>query len=627
MFLPGDFLLLQTDSKTVGREKDRLWNKEQVIMLKIDLKSQCSGCGVCTESCPFHCLTMKTDKEGFRYPSEIDPQKCVKCSMCEKVCPVRHDTFLPERIHSPRVIAAVNKEEVARLDSTSGGVFSALASQVFRRGGYVGGAVYLEDHSVAHILTNDPGKLPELRSSKYLESRFEHIFPEAERLLKDGKEVFITGAPCQIAALYSYLKKDYENLLTCDFICLGVPSPLVFRSYMKQREKEASSKAALIKFKDKTFGWHNFALRIDFENGKRYCKDKKNDPFFIGYLQYKNFSRPSCYECSFKGRQCADLTVGDFWGIEKIAPEMDQDKGTSLVIFNSQKGKEAVEALQDSMITHAVNAEDILPGNQAYLKSIAPKGGNRKKFFASLEKYSFDTAAALYFPMKGRPRVLRVVRSLKKLFKHIKYSGVHLSAYLDLLKYNLFSGRKVRGDEPWRILPYPHVKIHISKKARLKLLGDLVCGHQQCPGASLETRILLENEGSWQVMSNFTVYAGSFVRILKKGVLTTHSGFINENVQITCAEKITIGEDCNIGRDVVIRDYDGHFIDPSLPISSPVRIGDHVWIGQKAMILKGVTIGDGAVIAAGSIVTADVPARTLVAGVPAKVIRENVNWE
>lgn len=595
-------------------------------MLRINLKSECSGCGACTAVCPKKCLTMEADREGFRYP-ESDIEQCINCDICENICPVRHETFLPERNDPPDVFAAINKDEAVRIDSTSGGLFSALAQEVFKRGGFVGGAVYFADHSVAHIVTDDPEKLPELRGSKYLESRFEHIFPKVKELLDSGKELFITGAPCQIAALYSYLKKDYETLLTCDFICLGVPSPSVFKSYINQREAEAKSKAVKIKFKDKTFGWYNSALRIDFENGSSYCKDHAHDPFFIGCLQYRNFFRPSCYECRFKGRQCGDLSAGNFWDIEKISPEMDQDKGASLILINSPKGEAAFNAIKENIIYRPMEAQDILQGNQAWKNSLHPGGGNRRKFFSALNKYSFDRSAATYFPMKGFTRLQRDLRSLKKLFKCIKHSGLQLGAYINLLKYNIFTGKKVKKDEPVRLIPYPHVKINIAKKARLKLLADLFLGQQQCRRASLETRILLEDEAIWQNMGNFTVYAGSFVRILKKGILTTHSGFINENVQITCAEKITIGEDCNIGRDVIIRDYDGHTIDPELPISSPVRIGDHVWIGQRAMILKGVTIGDGAVIAAGAIVTHDVPARTLVAGIPAKVIRGNVNWK
>ena len=570
---------------------------------------------------------MAADSEGFRYPVFVDSAACIKCGLCEDSCPVRHQTFLPERHQAAPVVAAVNRDEAVRLDSTSGGVFSALAVDIFRRGGYVGGAVYQSDHSVKHILTNDPERLADLRSSKYLESRFEDIFPEAEKLLRAGELVFIAGAPCQIAALYSYLRKDYDNLLTCDFICLGVPSPKVFQKYMQQREKSAGARATLIKFKDKTFGWHNFAMRIEFANQQRYCVDRSRDPFFVGYLQYKNFSRPSCYDCRFKERHCADITVGDFWGIEKLAPEMDQDRGTSLMMLNSARGEAALSRIEADLHCKKMAAADIDGGNRAWKNSIAPKGGNRKKFFAALDKYDFDRVAATYFPLKGRARFFRRLRSLKKLVKFIRFGGINFPAWYAFIRYNFLAGKKVRKDEPVRLLPRPGSRIWINRKARLVLAGDLSMTVQQCPGAKLESRVLLENESSWRVMGNFAMYAGSFVRVLKKGVLTTNSGFINENVQIICGERITIGDDCNIGRDAIIRDYDGHCIDSAENISAPITIGSHVWIGQRAIILKGVTIGDGAVVAAGAIVTGDVPARTLVAGVPARVIRENVNWQ
>lgn len=595
-------------------------------MHKINLTSQCTGCGVCVAVCPVKCLKLTIDAEGFAYPV-YSGKGCIDCGLCEKRCPVEHRSFLPEHQKDPKTFAALNNDMEVRLDSTSGGVFSVAASAIMDRGGYVGGAVYMPDFSVKHIITNEREKIPALRSSKYLESRFEDIFPQAKKILDSGKELFITGTPCQIAALYSYLGKDYDNLFTADFICLGVPSPKVFQSYIRQREKAAGSKVKLVKFKDKSFGWHNFALRLEFENGKRYCESRGNDPFFIGYLQYKNFSRPSCYDCRFKGRQSADITLGDFWGIEKIAPEMDQDKGTSLLMLNTPKGEQLFNYMRDALSVRELKAEAIADGNQAWKKSIAPKGGNRKKFFAALEKYDFDHAAAMYFPGKGKTRLLRKLRSLKKLLKFLKYSAFHLSGWKAFLQYNLFGGKKVRQDEPLRFLPRANTVVSLGKKTVLKLAGDLTCGVQQCKGSSLETRISLEDRAKWNVMGNFTVYAGSFIRVLGNGVLTTNSGFINENVQIICGESITIGDSCNIARDVVIRDYDGHLIDAKESISSPIRIGNHVWIGQRAMILKGVTIGDGAVIAAGTIVTKDVPARTLVAGVPGRVIRENVDWQ
>ena len=98
-------------------------------------------------------------------------------------------------------------------------------------------------------------------------------------------------------------------------------------------------------------------------------------------------------------------------------------------------------------------------------------------------------------------------------------------------------------------------------------------------------------------------------------------------MQISCGDTIEIGEGATIGRDVVIRSYDGHTIlEEGYNISLPIKIGNHVWIGQGATILKGVTIGDGSIVASGAIVTKDVPPHSIVAGVPAKVIKENVCW-
>jgi len=101
------------------------------------------------------------------------------------------------------------------------------------------------------------------------------------------------------------------------------------------------------------------------------------------------------------------------------------------------------------------------------------------------------------------------------------------------------------------------------------------------------------------------------------------STFINAAVSISAGVHVQIGSRCEIGPGVLIMDNDFHTAgDPSLrPASIPVRIGDGVWIGARAIVLKGVTVGEGATIAAGSVVTSDVPPRTVVAGVPARVIR------
>jgi acetyltransferase-like isoleucine patch superfamily enzyme len=106
--------------------------------------------------------------------------------------------------------------------------------------------------------------------------------------------------------------------------------------------------------------------------------------------------------------------------------------------------------------------------------------------------------------------------------------------------------------------------------------------------------------------------------------------FINESSRITACSEIRIGDGCWIGWDVNIIDTDFHRIAGNKelkPFVSGIRIEDHVWVGAKAMILKGVTVGSGSVIAGGAIVTKDVPPRCLAAGNPARIIKEDIEWE
>lgn len=161
--------------------------------------------------------------------------------------------------------------------------------------------------------------------------------------------------------------------------------------------------------------------------------------------------------------------------------------------------------------------------------------------------------------------------------------------------------------------------------SQIQIGQTIQCGLRLVSGSKQETRIQLKKNAKIIVPTHYTIHAGSFITVCKNSTLVLQAGFINENVQITCGDRIEIGEGTAIARDVIIRSFDGHNIDGS-PLSAPIKIGNHVWIGQRAMILKGVTIGDGAVIAAGAIVTKDIPAGCLAAGVPAKVIRTNVKW-
>lgn len=599
-------------------------------MIQITDKKKCCGCNACADICPKGSIAFKADIEGFWYP-EVNMDTCIDCHLCEKVCPIVEPAKQIKRYEEPIVFAAYTKDDVIRTDSTSGGIHSMLAQAMYKKNAYAGGAIYNEDHTVRHIVSNDPRLLDEIRSSKYLQSSMEGQYKEIKKLLQTGEEVFYCGCPCQVQALYKYIKKDYDNLTTCDFICRGVNSPKVFLKYMDMLERQYGAKATRIKFKAKKWGWHNFSMRINFANGKEYCKDRWNDLFFIGYLQAGNFTRPSCYDCHFKGfPQKADITLADFWGIENIDEGMDQDRGTSLVMINSDKGLQLFEYTKEKIEYRQFTFADAKKGNPAIDSSLEPRDNNRTQFFIDLDKYPFEDVAKKHFPnVPQNPTIKAKIRHmfspLKKILRLCKRYGFSLQDWKNL--YIFKHSAHVTLAMPHEYVAEKGVLYQFEEGSNICIERALHIGKKQLKESSLQTRIILESNSSFEVKDNFTIFGGSFIRVFPDSKLILHSGFMNENVQISCGATIEIGYDATIGRDVVIRSHDGHTIElDNFEIAQPIKIGNHVWIGQGATILKGITIGDGAIIAAGALVTKDVPAHSLVGGVPAKVLKENVRW-
>lgn len=601
-------------------------------MINIDKKEQCCGCSACGDICPKNAISYKNDNEGFLYP-HIDSDKCIDCSLCEKVCPMISKANNLDRNNKPKVYAAYSKDETIRLDSTSGGIHSVLALQMYDRKAYISGAIYNRDFSVSHIVSENKNLLPKIRSSKYIQSDSRGIYTQIKELLDNNKKVFFCGTPCQVQALYKFLKKDYDSLITCDFVCRGVNSPKVFLSYINMLERQNKSKVKGIKFKAKKWGWHNFSMRISFENGTEYCKDRYHDPFFVGYLQYGNFVRPSCYNCPFKDiPQKSDITLGDFWGIEKFLPKLDQDRGTSLVMVNSKKGLVLFESIKDFIECKETHLENAIDGNPAIVSPLQPSISiDRNEFFKDVERLKFEQVYDKYFVRKRAQMNIKervysyylFLRNMKALLKEYNFS---LNDWYTFYNINYLS-KKVEKTGPFPFFNYKGSIVELRDGALLSLNANFKMGTKQVKGSSMETRILMEKDSRMVVDGDFEAFSGSYIRVIENSVLILHGGFINENVQITCGGRIEIGKGCAIARDVIIRSYDGHNITShNHNTSEPIIIGDHVWIGQRATILKGVSIGDGAIIAAGAIVTSDIPAGCLAGGVPAKIIKTNVTW-
>jgi coenzyme F420-reducing hydrogenase beta subunit len=378
-------------------------------------KKECNGCNACFDACgSAKAITFSTDKEGFWYPT-VDLDKCTDCGLCEKVCPELNADSIKLKVGGePTVYAARHKDIDVIKDSTSGGIFTAFAELFFKMGGYVGGAVYDDEFNVKHIVTNDINDLPRLRSSKYAQSDLTGFHTRVKELLKAGEKVLVCGTPCQMAGLRLFLRKPQEKLLILDFICRGINSPKVYQKHLESLEKQYSSKLNYVKAKNKELGWRSLTFKATFENGENYYAKGREDNFTRGYLQTGNLTRTSCFDCKFKDNpRIADITIGDFWGVEKVAPELDDNLGTSLIMCNTDQGRNFFQAL-DKIDYKKVLLKDIVPGNRALYESIDASIVDRENFYEDLDNFDFDYVSNKYFPHKPESKILRKIKNIVK---------------------------------------------------------------------------------------------------------------------------------------------------------------------------------------------------------------------
>lgn len=341
-------------------------------MIHIIDKSQCCGCTACVQRCPKQCITMKEDEEGFLYPT-VEHSICINCGLCEKVCPVINHN---EPKQPFQVFAAKNRNESQRLQSSSGGIFILLAEYIIKQGGVVFGARFDKNWEVEHGYAETIEELKPLMRSKYVQSRISNTYKEAKQFLKQGRQVMFVGTSCQIAGLKKFLCKEYENLLTVDFICHGVPSPKVWRRYLEEIKSEQSEKTKEnivlssapklirvitdINFREKQLGGYNwkqygFVVRtklspIDSLDSVLLSTNVSDNIYMKAFLQ-NYILRPSCYSCFAKnGKSKSDITVSDFWGLYLCLPDFDDNKGVCAVFLHSKKGQNIFKLIDTNKI-------------------------------------------------------------------------------------------------------------------------------------------------------------------------------------------------------------------------------------------------------------------------------------
>lgn len=373
---------------------------------------------------------MEVDEEGFRYP-EIKDCLCMQCGICKKVCPMVDEGLILNDFSQPIAYAAINKDREIKKRSSSGGIFTAVANSILSQKGIVFGAsMDTNCKKVIHIGVEKESDLDFLRGSKYVQSDIHNVYQYIDAELEKGRKVLFSGTPCQIAGLKKYLKNEKDNLLTIEVICHGVPSPMLWEKYISYIEKKLKSFVSEVKFRDNSFCKiaGRLVMHIKSVNGKNYVAYEEEDPFYSFFL--KNFClRPSCYQCRFKGNNhMVDITLGDFWGSNFIAPYFCKDENLSLIFLHTDKGRYIFENIKKNLECCDVRYQEAIIYNPSYVNSVLrPK--ERELFFVDLENLSFRDVIKKYHRQSIKSKLwiileknylLDVVKRIKRMIPILK---------------------------------------------------------------------------------------------------------------------------------------------------------------------------------------------------------------
>lgn len=347
---------------------------------------KCTGCGLCESACNADAITMGSDNEGFHQPV-INEQKCIHCQKCERLCPVLNPA---ERVNTanPEVYACWNNETETRKSSTSGGIYSAIAGYILENGGQVFASCTDTPLTVSFEMFSDSEGVAKARGSKYVQSYPNKVYRRVASCLAEGHCAFFVGCSCQVSALYSYLEgTDVSALFTADLVCHGVASDNFFEEYINWREKESGKKILFFSARDKSNGWNNLTVKLEFEDGSSQLFESENDPFMRAYyagLTYRN----CCYECPYsKLPRTGDVTLGDYFAVTKDNEYADQiHDGISMVLVNNDKGKALLNCISDNITCRKRELSEAISTNEC-LVSPMKRHKNRKRFFAHRKHY------------------------------------------------------------------------------------------------------------------------------------------------------------------------------------------------------------------------------------------------
>lgn len=401
-------------------------------MIQIIEKQMCCGCNACSQVCPISCIDMKYDEEGFDYP-KVNEEICINCNLCEEVCPFlnKREKRLPKQ-----VLGMTNLDDDILMDSSSGGVFGGLATYVLSQGGIVFGAAYNDENKVEHIGIEDESSLIRLRHSKYVQSDIKSTFVEAEVALKSGRYVLFTGTPCQISGLRNFLHTDYDKLYLVDIICHGVPSPKVWERHLNEVRNLASSNLKKVVFRDKENGWGVVTKYYYSDSKKDISIDDANDIYYMGFVK-DIFLRPSCYNCQVRHfTSGSNITIGDFWRIQKTHPERYDRMGVSSVMVNDEKGEKLIEKVIEGFSVFESNIENVHKGNPNIFSSQQePK--IRNDFFVRFNRGEKLSSLIEYYCMISNNIIAfgsyNLRATIHQLYKYIQKNSLQHFSYSSII--------------------------------------------------------------------------------------------------------------------------------------------------------------------------------------------------
>ncbi|MDD4274334.1 MAG: Coenzyme F420 hydrogenase/dehydrogenase, beta subunit C-terminal domain [Desulfobacter postgatei] len=388
-------------------------------------KIDCTGCSACFSICPQSCIEMKSDDDGFLYPN-ICSAKCNNCGMCVNVCPVLNKDKV-SRSRTTVAYAAQNKDINILSESTSGGVFTAIATLILFKGGVVFGASYDKHFNVKHIFIDDKEGLKKFRGSKYVQSDIGDSFRIAKNHLIKGKLVCFSGTPCQIEGLLMYLGKAYTNLITIDVVCRGVPSPKVWQKYLNYHITKKGCKIENAMFRNKEkFGYAFSTMALAFKDGSKLTMGR--DLEFYKKAFFKNLiSRPCCHICHFKSiERVSDFTLFDCWHIGEYDRSMDNNKGATAVLIHTDKGVDYFNQIKHSLTCVAVDVSRAVKLDGVMVLHSPPVSPKRESFFRDIDKLSIPLLIEKYLPESFGKKIF-------EKFKPLLYRMGLLSGAMHLL--------------------------------------------------------------------------------------------------------------------------------------------------------------------------------------------------